>query len=35
MAHLKIALCSEIHTEHMKTVCGKNVEVFNVKLLGI
>jgi len=23
---------SEIHTKHINTVCGQNVELFNVKL---
>ena len=27
-----IALCSEIHTKHINTVCGQNVELLNVKL---
>ena len=27
-----IAVCSEIHTKHMITVCGQNVELLNVKL---
>ena len=27
-----IAVCSEIHTEHINTVCGQNVELLNVKL---
>jgi len=27
-----IAVCSEIHTKHINTVCGQNVEVLNVKL---
>jgi hypothetical protein len=26
-----IAVCSEIHTKHINTVCGKNVEFVNVK----
>jgi len=26
-----IAVCSEIHTKHTNTVCGQNVEFFNVK----
>jgi len=25
-----IAVCSEIHTEHMNTLCGQNVELLNV-----
>ena len=27
-----IAVCSQIHTEHINTVCGQNVELLNVKL---
>jgi hypothetical protein len=27
-----IAVCSEIHTKHLNTVCGQNVELLNVKL---
>jgi len=27
-----MAVCSEIHTKHIKTLCGKNVELLNVKL---
>jgi len=27
-----VAVCSEIHTKHIKTVCGQNVELLNVKL---
>jgi len=27
-----IALCSEIHTKHINTVCGQNVGLLNVKL---
>ena len=27
-----IAVCSQIHTKHINTVCGQNVELFNVKL---
>jgi plastocyanin len=27
-----IALCSEIHTKHINTLCGQNVEFVNVKL---
>jgi len=26
----KIAVCSEIHTKHIITLCGQNVELFNV-----
>ena len=28
-----IAVCSEIHTQHINTRCGKNVEFMNVKLV--
>ena len=28
-----IALCSHIHTKHMNTLCGQNVELLNVKLV--
>ena len=27
-----IAVCSEIHTKHINTMCGQNVELLNVKL---
>jgi len=27
-----MAVCSAIHTKHINTVCGQNVELFNVKL---
>jgi hypothetical protein len=27
-----IAVCSEIHTKHVNTLCGQNVEFVNVKL---
>jgi len=27
-----IAVCSEIHTKHVNTLCGLNVEFVNVKL---
>ena len=27
----KIAVCFEIHTKHINTLCGQNVEFFNVK----
>ena len=35
-----IAVCSEIHTKHINTLCGQNVELLNVKsdhlvLLGV
>jgi len=26
-----IAVCSEIHTKHINTVCGENVEFLNIK----
>ena len=28
-----MTVCSEIHTKHMNTVCGLNVELLNVKLV--
>jgi hypothetical protein len=28
-----IAVCSEIHTEHINTPCGQNVELLCVKLV--
>jgi hypothetical protein len=27
-----MAACSEIHTKHINTLCGQNVELLNVKL---
>ena len=27
-----IAVCSQINTKHINTLCGQNVEFFNVKL---
>jgi len=27
-----MAVCSEIHTKHINTLCGENVELLNVKL---
>ena len=27
-----IAVCSQIHTRHINTLCGQNVELLNVKL---
>ena len=27
-----IAVCSEIHTKHINTLCGHNVELLDVKL---
>jgi len=29
-----IAVCSEIHTKHINTVCGQNVELLNVTAGG-
>ena len=28
-----IAVCSEIHTKHVNTLCGQNEELLNVKLV--
>jgi len=28
-----IAVCSQIHTKHINTLCGKNVELLNIKLV--
>ena len=28
-----IAVCSQIHTKHIDTVCGQNVELLNLKLV--
>jgi hypothetical protein len=30
-----IAVCSEIHTKHINTLCGQNAEFVNVKPGGI
>jgi len=27
-----IAVCSQIHTKHINTLCGQSVELLNVKL---
>ena len=27
-----IAVCSQVHTKHINTLCGQNVELLNVKL---
>ena len=27
-----VAVCSEIHTKHINTLCGQNVELLNVNL---
>jgi hypothetical protein len=29
-----IAVCSEVHTEHINALCGYNVEFLNVKIGG-
>jgi hypothetical protein len=29
-----IAVCSEIHTKHINTLCGQNAELLNVKPAG-
>ena len=29
-----ITACSEIHTEHINTLCGQNVELVNVMHVG-
>ena len=29
-----IAVCSEIHTKHINTLCGQNVELVNVEAGG-
>ena len=28
-----IAVCSQIHTKHINTLCGQNVELLNAKLV--
>ena len=28
-----MAVCSQIHTKHINTVCGQNVELLNVELV--
>jgi len=28
-----IAVCSEIHTKHINSLCGQNVELLNVELV--
>jgi len=30
-----IVVCSEIHTKHINTLCGKNVGLLNVKFGGL
>jgi len=33
MLYMEImAVCSQIHTKHINTLCGLNVELLNVKL---
>ena len=27
-----MAVCSEIHTKHINTLCGQNIELVNIKL---
>ena len=29
-----MAVCSQIHTKHINTLCGQNVELLNVKLMA-
>ena len=29
-----MAVCSEIHTKHINTLCGQNIELLNVKRGG-
>jgi len=29
-----IVVCSQIHTKHINTVCGQNVELLNIKVSG-
>jgi hypothetical protein len=28
-----ISVCTEIHTKHINTLCGQNVELLNVELV--
>ena len=30
-----IAVCSQIHTKHIRKMCGQNVQFVNVKLSGV
>jgi hypothetical protein len=30
-----IAVCSQVHTKHVITLCGQNVEMLNIKPSGI
>jgi hypothetical protein len=35
MLYMKIiAVCSQIHTKHINTLCGQNVELLKIKPLG-
>jgi len=27
-----VTVCSQIHTKHINTLCGQNVELLNIKL---
>ena len=29
-----MAVCSEIHTKHINTVCGQNIGILNIKAGG-
>jgi hypothetical protein len=29
-----VAVCSQINAKHINTVCGENVQLLNVKLIG-
>jgi hypothetical protein len=29
-----IAACSQIHTKHINTLCGQNIEIENAKLVN-
>jgi len=33
MFKAKVAVCSQIHTKRINTLCGQNVELLNVKLV--
>jgi hypothetical protein len=34
MLHVaQVAVCSEIHTKHINTLCGQSVQLLNVKLV--
>jgi hypothetical protein len=30
----RVAVCSEIHTKHLNTLCGQNIDLLNVELGG-